>query len=352
MNVKNGEKIFALAGAEAVFTSCEYLKRYLTGFAAEDGWVIVDGDGTRLFTDARYLEAAVKCFQGTPVRVVEIDRFSPPEKLLSVYRNVAIPLDVTTVTEYEKIRSCGAEIKDATPAFKQAMAVKNAYELSCIRKACEIAEDAYLRTVEQIKEGDSEKDVAALLEYQMRKGGADGIAFDTIVAFGAHAAVPHHETGETRLAFGDEILIDFGCRVEGYCSDITRTVLFGDDGKHDGFKNAYQAVLDAHLKVLDKAESGMTAGQVDAIARDLLTERGYGRYFTHSLGHGIGLNVHEFPFVTKNREDVLQDGMVFSDEPGVYVAGEFGIRIEDTVALQDGKICSFMEKTQKKLVIL
>ena len=209
-----------------------------------------------------------------------------------------------------------------------------------------------LKLLPTIKEGETESEIAARLEYYMKTLGAKKTSFDTIVAFGAHAAVPHHETGNTKLKFGDEILIDFGCVVDGYCSDITRTVLFGDDGKHEEFKKAYQAVLTAHELVKDKLVSGMTGKQADAIARGYLEEQGYGKYFTHSLGHGIGLRVHEFPTVSTRSETVLQDGMVFSDEPGVYVAGEYGIRIEDTVTLQGGKVKSFMSKTERKLLIL
>jgi Xaa-Pro aminopeptidase len=173
------------------------------------------------------------------------------------------------------------------------------------------------------------------------------------VAFGAHAAVPHHETGTTKLCFGDEILIDFGCKVNGYCSDITRTFLFGDDGKHEDFKKAYAAVLKAHELAKEKITAGMTGAEADAIARDYLKEAGYGELFTHSLGHGIGLNVHEFPSVSpRNTTNKLVDGMVFSDEPGVYKAGEYGIRIEDTVSLQNGKVISFMSLTDRNLIIL
>ena len=152
--------------------------------------------------------------------------------------------------------------------------------------------------------------------------------------------------------FGDEILVDFGCKVNGYCSDITRTCLFGDDGKHEEFKKAYASVLKAHEKAKAEIVAGMTGKEADAVARDYLKACGYGELFTHSLGHGIGLNVHERPSISPKGEAALCDGMVFSDEPGVYKAGEYGIRIEDTVTLINGKIKSFMSKTDKSLVIL
>lgn len=352
MVVTNGKKILSAVQADAVLTTCEYLKRYITGFLTEDGFVLVDEKGTRLYTDARYTEEANKRLQGTDVTVVEMDSSSKPEELIKAYKTVAIPFSETKVPEYETLKASGVELVDATSTFQKIMSVKNGWELDNIAKACDIAEDAFLKLLPQIKEGMTEIEISALLEYYMRTLGAQGLAFDTIVAFGASASVPHHETGEAKLRFGDEILIDFGCRINGYCSDITRTFLFGDDKKHEEFKTAYNAVLTAHELVKERVVSGMTGKDADAVAREYLTAQGYGHLFTHSLGHGIGLNVHEFPRVHRRSTEILTDGMVFSDEPGVYVAGEYGIRIEDTVALKDGKIHSFMSKTDKKLVIL
>ena len=352
MLVTNGKKIFDLVKLDAVFTTCDYLKRYITGFLTEDGYVLIDNSGTYLYTDARYSKAAEKILAGTEVTVKEIDRFSNVFESLKAYKKIGVPLGVTVYPEYRQLKETGVEMIDITPAFKEAMTLKNDWELAQIQKSCEIAETALLALLPQIKEGMTETEVAALLEYNMRKLGANGLAFDTIVAFGANAAVPHHETGLDVLKFGDEILIDFGCRVNGYCSDITRTFLFGDDGKHEEFKKAYNVVLTAHNLVQQNLVSGMTCHQADAIARDYLNAQGYEGLFTHSLGHGIGLNIHEYPFVRKNGTEILTDGMVFSNEPGVYVAGSYGIRIEDTVVLQNGKVKSFMSKTDKNLLIL
>ena len=349
----NGRKIFEAVGADAVFTTPEYLKRYVTGFLTEGGFVISDEKGTTMYTDARYTEAAEKRLQGTEVKVAETDRFdNSPAELLKKYRTVGVPFELTSYPEYKKLEGLGLTLVDSMPAFRAAMAVKNDWELNAIARACDIAEEGFLRPLPEIREGMTETEVAALLEYNMRTLGAYSTSFDTIVAFGAHAAVPHHETGDTKLKFGDEILIDFGCKVDGYCSDITRTFLFGDDGKHGEFKKAYAAVLAAHELVKEKLVSGMTGNDGDAIARDCLEKAGYGKFFTHSLGHGIGLNIHEFPFVRKGGQDVLADGMVFSDEPGVYLAGEYGVRIEDTITLSGGKVKSFMHKTDRNLVVL
>ncbi len=325
--------------------------RYVAGFAAENGAVLVDETGTTLFTDARYIEAAEKLFVGTDVTPALWNKRSPKD-ILEKYQTVAISFAETSHAEYLELAKIGVELVNIDDALKKAAAIKNDWELSCIQKACEIAEDAFNALLPEIKEGMTETEVAALLEYKMRTLGAQGLSFDTIVAFGAHAAVPHHETGLTKLKFGDEILIDFGCKVDGYCSDITRTFLFGDDGKREQFKRAYQSVLKAHELAKQKIVAGMTGKEADAIARESLRADGYAELFTHSLGHGIGLNVHEFPSVSPRGETPLENGMVFSDEPGVYKAGEYGIRIEDTVTLKDGKVVSFMGKTSRELIIL
>ena len=351
MLVTNGKKVFELCQTEAIYVSSETLMRYITGFEAENGFVIVDKDGTTLFTDKRYIEAAEKLCKGTEVTPTLFKQNEAIERLKS-YASVGISFSRTTVSEFEYLQKSGVKFENVDKALTQAMIVKNDWEMENIQKACEIAEKAFNATLPHIKEGMTETQVAALLEYNMRSLGAEGTSFDTICAFGAHAAVPHHVTGDTALKFGDEILLDFGCKVNGYCSDITRTVLFGDDGKHEEFKKAYDAVLTAHNLVLENTRSGMTGIEVDAIARNYLKEQGYGDLFTHSLGHGIGLNVHEMPSVSIKGENVLENGMIFSNEPGVYVAGKYGIRIEDTVRLENGKIKSFMGLTKKELVIL
>ena len=351
MVYSNGKKVLEGCGCEAIYTSCEYMMRYLVGFAAENGCVIVDKTGSTLYTDKRYIEAAEKLFAGTDVTVTISGRDEVLARLAG-YKSVGISFDQTSHTEYLALEKAGITLVNADEAFSLAMMVKNEWELGNIAKACEIAEDAFNELLPEIKEGMSEAEVAALLEYKMRKLGAEGLSFPTIVAFGAHASVPHHETGTARLQFGDSVLIDFGCKVNGYCSDITRTFLFGDDGKHEEFKKAYASVLKAHNLAQEKITAGITGKEADGIARDSLKADGYGDLFTHSLGHGIGLNVHEKPGVSPRGEIVLENGMVFSDEPGVYEAGQYGIRIEDTVTLKNGKVVSFMSKTDKNLIIL
>ena len=234
MVVTNGKKVLELCGCDALYISCEYMLRYVTGFQAENGCAVVDKTGTTLYTDNRYMEAAQKVLNGTDVTPVLYNR-GEVLKRLSGYSSVGVSFRETSHVEYLALEQAGVAMQNADQALSAAMGVKNDWELQNIAKACDIAEEGFLKTLPFIKEGMTEMEVAALLEYNMKLLGAYATSFDTIVAFGAHAAVPHHETSDTKLKFGDEILMDFGCKVNGYCSDITRTFLFGDDGKHEAF---------------------------------------------------------------------------------------------------------------------
>ncbi len=345
------QQIFEAAGVDALYIEADFLRRYLTGFYSTDGYVILDGKSCRYVADLRYFEAAEKALAGSPVEVIE-GSYKEAMELLKPYKTLGVSYPYIDLERAEDLRGRGYALKDCMPALKDAMVIKTDKELDIIQRACTIAEDGFLATLPEIREGMTESQLAALLEYNMRKFGASGTSFETICAFGAGASVPHHETGETKLKFGDPILIDFGCKVEGYCSDITRTFLFGDDGHHEDFKKAYAEVLKAHELVKEKVVSGMTGKEADEVARGSLRAAGLDKLFTHSLGHGVGLLIHEYPRLSPASGEVLQNGMVFSDEPGVYEAGKFGIRIEDTVCLKDGKIKSFMSKTEHDLLIL
>lgn len=350
MIIERSQKIFNACGADMLFVTAPDLMFYLTGFPGAEGCVTVDGNGTRLYTDARYSEAASRALDGSGIQVCP-----PPAggyiKLAEGASRLATALSRTTAEEYIALCNAAGEVTDCTSAFDEAMSVKDGGEIASIRKACEIADEAFTDLLGAFKEGMSENDAAAELEYLMRKYGASGTSFDTIVAFGEGSSVPHHQTGMRRLKFGDVILVDFGCKWGGYCSDCTRTLLFGDDRRHEEFKKAYGHVLKAHFAAKENITCGMTGREADETARKVLRESGLDKYFTHSLGHGIGINIHEYPYLAPRRENILKDGMVFSDEPGVYFEGSFGIRIEDSVMLEGGRVVS-LTNTDKELLIL
>ena len=351
MVIDNNRKIFSAVGADALVTTQEDYRFYLTGFSSSFGVVITDGSGTVFYTDKRYLEAAEKSLKPKGMAVEEYPKGVKLFELLSKYKTVGMPMDRLTAKEYLTFTESGLKIIDSAPSFKSAMSIKSAQEIENITLACKATDKAFTALLPQIKEGMSENEVAALLEYLMRKEGASGTSFETICAFGENGSVPHHETGNRKLKFGDIVLIDFGCKINGYCSDCTRTLLFGDDKKHEKFKDLYNKVLTAHMLVKENFTSGMKGKEGDAIARDFLAKYDLAKYFTHSLGHSLGINIHESPNLSPSEEGVFEDGMVFSDEPGVYIAGELGIRIEDTVTLSGGKVISLTD-SDKKLLIL
>ncbi len=349
MLTNNADKIYNSVGVEAVLTERSDLRQYLTGVATSFGYVISDKLGTVFYTDARYLERAQAALNGSGINV-KIFKGSL-EEILKNYKEIAVPLSSVTFREYKKLTDMGLKVADSDSAFISAMSVKQNYEKENIKKACEIAIKAFNKVLPIIKEGMTENEVAAELEYLMRKLGAEGTSFETIVAFGANSSIPHHETGQTKLKFGDIVLIDFGCKFGGYCSDCTRTFLYGDDRKHEEFKKVYGEVLNAHMIAKENFRDGITGKQADAFARDYLQGKKLAEYFTHSLGHGIGINIHEFPRVSPKSDDILKNGMVFSDEPGVYFEGKFGIRIEDTILLENG-IAQSLTDSDKNLIIL
>lgn len=226
---------------------------------------------------------------------------------------------------------------------------KDAKELERLNTAQQIADKAYLEMLSFVKEGVSEQELKAELEYRMARYGAQRTSFDTIVLFGPHAALPHGEPAGRTLAKGDAMLFDFGCVYEGYCSDVTRTVFFGEPSEK--MRHAYETVLFSHKLARDFIEVGKACADADKIARDYIEKNGYPGAFGHSLGHGVGVKVHEHPTLGQSSAEVFQNGMVFSVEPGIYLPGEFGIRIEDTYYLEQGNLIS-TTKLDKELTIL
>ena len=329
----------------------EKQRMYFLGFHSSAGYVLITREKTYFVVDNRYLKAAEKALKPKGIEVVLGADYSFLTRLAEEkgYKTVAIDYGVVTLAGFEALKALGFAYTDASAEIRDLMSVKTEEEIKYIKKACDIAEKAWLDTLPFIKEGVTERQVANELEYNFKKRGASGTSFDTIVAFGKNAAVPHHETGDTKLKYGECVLMDFGCLYKGYCSDMTRTMFYGEPT--EPFKKAYLAVLTAHMKAAEGIKEGMTGKEADGIARDVLSSLGYGKYFTHSLGHGIGVNIHEYPYLSPKGETALKNNMVFSNEPGVYLDGKFGIRIEDSCHLENGKYKTFM-KDDKSLIIL
>lgn len=348
----NTKKLFREIKADGMLTASPDLRAYLTGFPSSFGFVYTDAQESIFFTDPRYAEGAKAALKG---EFISVEVAKSEETVLDYIkskkvRRLAVPFARLTLPQYERLKKRRFKLCDSLPAFESAMAVKSEDELALISRACSVAEEAYRLLLDELKEGMTEQETAGLLEYLMRRCGGEDRSFETIAAFGKNSSVPHHAPGDTKLSKGMPVLLDFGCKCGGYCSDMTRTLWFG--GKPDGeFSKIYEDVYTAHMTAIENIREGMSGKQADAFARDSLREKGIDKFFTHSLGHGIGINIHEKPVLGPNGGQILRNGMVFSVEPGVYFEGKFGIRIEDSVRLSGGSAVSFM-KTDKKLTVL
>ncbi len=329
----------------------EKQRQYFLGFHSTFGYLLL-ADKTYFYTDSRYLYSAKECLEKEGVCVLEYKGLGAIKSLLEEkgIKTLGIDYNLTTLSEFKSLKTLGVKFKDVSAKLEKLFSVKNATELKLIKKACDIAQKAFYETLPFIKKGVSEKQVANHLEYNMKRLGAEKVSFETIVAFGKNSAVPHHETSDAVLEDNQPILIDFGCVYKGYCSDCTRTMFFGKPTEK--FLTSYSATLKANLNAEEKITAGINGKVADAYARDILKEVNLADYFTHSLGHGIGVNVHEYPYLSPKKQDnILKNGMVFSIEPGVYFDGEFGIRIEDTCVLKAGKVQRLFND-DKNLILL
>lgn len=342
---------FMLPKGGVMLVTDRLTRKYISGFDVAEGFLLT-GLRTVFLTDARYYSAAKKKAEAAGISAELYTGSESLNKALSDLKAESIYIDFTetTVSEYENYKKFGKEIYDCSDILAHRRSIKDEIEVSFIEEACRIASSAYHDAIKSVRAGMTEKELAAKIERLMRKYGAERPSFETIVAFGENAAVPHHETGGTRLKNNSVILVDMGAKYKGYCSDLTRTAFFGKPDEE--FLAAYDAVLCANVSAEEKIRSGMKANEADAIARDILKSRGLGEYFTHSLGHGVGLEIHEFPALSVKRSDELKDGMVFTIEPGVYVDGKYGIRIEDTVILKNGKIKRLFNDSKALLTII
>jgi Xaa-Pro dipeptidase len=264
-------------------------------------------------------------------------------------QKVAIEKEHMNVERYEAITNLfpNASFVAAEDKVRKLRLVKDESELKKIREACELADFAVQIGVEEIKEGKTELDVLAAIEYALKKKGVNEMSFATMVLTGANAASPHGTPGLTKIKKGDLVLFDLGVVVDGYCSDITRTVAFGDI--NDTQREIYETVLKAQLAALEASKPGKTCAEIDLTARNIIREAGYGDYFPHRLGHGLGISVHEFPSLTETNSLLLEKGMVYTIEPGIYVPNVAGVRIEDDVYVTENGI-EVLTKFPKELV--
>jgi len=324
-------------GVDGLLVSAEPNVRWLTGFTGE-GLLVLDDDGLLLCTDSRY---SVQAGEEAPWLEFVADSGhldGAIERLTQVGSGrVGFESSHLPYSSYQRLDEAleDADMMPLDDRIKRLRAVKDAAEVAAIRRAAAVADQAFVALRSQIEPGMTEREAAEELRRQMMLGGAEKPSFDTIFAAGPNGAKPHARPGERVVAEGDLIVIDWGAVVDGYCSDCTRTVIVGEPDARQ--REVWQAVRKAQLAAMEGLEPGMKGRELDAIARESLEESAYAEYFGHGLGHGVGLQVHELPTVGQKSENTLEPGMVVTIEPGVYIEGWGGVRLEELVLVtEDG----------------
>jgi len=317
--------------------------RYLSGFTGSSGWLLISGQNAILATDFRYVEQAKGESPGFEIVQIKQELHDWLPGLVSDLGWHRLGFEANFISydgyhklgEATKIKQINLQLVPTTGIVEQLRSTKAPEELGFITKAVELADAAFEEAKPIIRPGMREKEIAWEIEKILRQEGSEGIAFEIIVASGPNSALPHARPTERMIRSGEPLLIDMGARISGYCSDLSRTLFLGKADRP--FREIYDIVFKAQATAIEEVESGMDASQADRLARSIIEQAGHGDEFGHGLGHGVGLAVHEFPRLGLGSSDLLADGMVFTIEPGIYLVGQGGVRIEDMVVLENGK---------------
>ncbi|KEF37421.1 Xaa-Pro aminopeptidase [Schinkia azotoformans MEV2011] len=340
-------------GIDGLLVTNSKNRRYMTGFTGSAGIVIISPTKAVFITDFRYVEQAKNQVQN-----YEIVQHKGPvhEEVARLVKELGIQhlgfeqdeMTFGTFKIYENAVS--ANMVPISGVIEKLRLIKTDEELQILKEAASVADQAFEHIIKVIKPGVNELEISNELEFFMRKKGATSSSFDTIVASGFRSALPHGVASDKVIKAGELVTLDFGAYYKGYCSDITRTVGIGDI-KNDQLKTIYDIVLQAQLLGMNGIKAGMTGKQADALTRDYISAKGYGDYFGHSTGHGIGLDIHEGPALSVKSDTILEPGMVVTVEPGIYLEGVGGVRIEDDIVItKDGNIA--LTHSPKELLLL
>ena len=340
-------------GLDAMLIVSESGERYALGFHGE-GLVLVTPRETHYTTDGRYIEAAREQITGARVSLVSAGSGHLAQARAYIeehgLKKVGFESGAVTVDAHARYaRELPCDLVPAQGLLDGLRASKDGEELSAMRRAQQITDEAFSAILEFIRPGMTEREIAARLVYEMMRRGGEKVSFDPIVAAGPNGSRPHAVPGELRVEHGMFITMDFGCKVEGYCSDMTRTVALGQPTQE--MEDVYAAVLAAQKAGINAARAGVPGSEVDEAGRRVLREAGYGEFFTHSFGHSLGLDIHEAPNAAPGETRLLPAGAVISAEPGVYLPGRFGVRIEDVLILKEGG-CEDITRSPKDLIVL
>ena len=354
--MKNLEKYLSLLGGEVdgLLLTSLYSRHYGAEYDIAEGVAIVTRAGCRYFTDSRYMECAEKNLKGFDVRMVDRSRnyFRCINDAIADFgvTTLGYEEDYLTVAEfrgYEK--NLNAKLMPFNKPISDFRASKEEWELDLMKKAQQITDQAFTEVLPRIKVGMSELELQAELIYCMYKNGGTGLAFDPIVVSGPNTSLPHGVAGERRIQAGDFVTMDFGASYMGYCADMTRTVAVGFATEE--MKKVYSIVLEAQTAAIAETKAGVTGAFVDGIARKVIENAGYGEYFGHGYGHSLGLEIHENPNMNTRNHEPLPLHAVCSAEPGIYLPGKFGVRIEDVTILTQNSAID-ITASPKNLIIV
>lgn len=335
----NAVKEMLLKGQSALVTD-EISIFYFTGFPHSEGYMLITPEESYLLVDFRYIEAAENTVKTSKV-VIFSNPFETVNELIAANNitEILLEVDKITLSSFKAMqKNLKAELCDSdmlSKKIKELRIIKSEDEVDKLRVAQNIAEKAYLEVLNMVKPGVTERQIALELEYLMKKHGAERIAFDLITVTGKKTSLPHGVPGDVEVKKGDFVTFDIGAVYEGYHSDMTRTIAVGEVS--DEQRKIYDIVLEAHLAGLKAVKAGVGGFDVDKVCRDIIKSYGYGEYFGHGTGHGVGLEIHEEPRASFKSTDILKPNMTVTVEPGIYLPDKFGVRIEDTVLVtQDG----------------
>ncbi|RAL26581.1 M24 family metallopeptidase [Thermoflavimicrobium daqui] len=342
-------------GIEAILITRPPNRRYISGFTGSAGTVLVTQTEMFLFVDTRYTVQAKS--QAPNFKTIEYKRH--PDRIPTIAKEcnhlgvteVAFEAEAVSFAEYQALQKglAGLQLKPVNQYVDKLRMIKDESEIATIRQAVAIVDRAFAQILKEIKPGMTEVQVATRLEFLMREYGATSSSFDMIIASGKRSALPHGVASDKVIEKGDLITLDFGALYQGYISDMTRTIMIGKPSEKQ--KQIYDIVLEAEMRGIQSIRPGISGVEVDAASRDYITACGYGNYFGHGLGHGIGLEVHEGPTLSTQSEDVLAPGMVVTVEPGIYIPELGGVRIEDDVLVTESGY-EVLTQSKKELIII
>ena len=348
--IENLRKLFPANGIDGLYIQDPYNVSYFTGKKGDDCSLWISGSKAYILSDFRYLEFA------SSFEWLEFFDISGGKSIAEFFsdlgsKNIGVEKDYITLAKYNDLKSqlSGKRIVPVSGLCEELRTVKDSFEIEDTKKACAIADRCFEHILGFIRPGITEKQIALEMEYFMKSNGAEDLSFDTIVASGPNSSMPHAIVSDRAVQDGDFITMDYGCKYNGYCSDMTRTVGIGHVTSE--MKDIYNIVLEAQLCAEENIRAGMSGRQCDAFARDIIEKHGFGKYFGHSLGHGTGLYIHELPTLSPRTEDVIPENSITSVEPGIYIPGKFGVRIED-LAIQTFNGIIKLVDSPKELIII